>query len=215
MLIAYFDKSGDDNDPSQSYLTLSGIAATNEQWTEIDQNWRYILQCGPFKASYMHMVEAVHLRKEFSRSEGWTDDAVSPIINSLVSYITTLSEDSYCQFACTVDVDAYRRLSAESYQMDSPVDICNTWCVEQVMDWYTKEYKGGLDFAASYYFDEGEPFEPIFRAKWEREVKREQQLGYNGVWSHIRHVGSRTMKTTPGVQLADMLAWGRNREETK
>jgi hypothetical protein len=76
------------------------------------------------------------------------------------------------------------------------------------MHWFSFEYKG-LDAQASYYFDRGEPFEPVFKAKWEREAAREEI----NIWSHVKHVGSATMKETPGLQIADMLAWANNRKE--
>jgi hypothetical protein len=68
MLKAYFDKSGDHANKNQRFLHLSGVAAINTEWVEIDLNWKYILQAGNLKADYMHMVEAVHLRGEFDRA---------------------------------------------------------------------------------------------------------------------------------------------------
>jgi len=215
VLKSYFDKSGDFADLEQPFLTLSGIAATDKAWADIEHTWEYALNSGDPKAAYMHMVEAVFLREEFSRDKGWDDDKVFDLINFLVSCITGIPKETYCQFACTIDMTAYRKLLAEGYQLDSPVDICNTYCVEAVMRWYVSFYKGGLDYEASYYFDQGEPFEPTFRAKWESETERERIIGTHGIWSHIKHVGTLPMRQTPGLQIADMLAWGRNREETK
>ena len=138
-------------------------------------------------------------------------------MNWLLSYVTQFEQtfDSYCQFVCTVDMEAYRRLRAENYQMPSPVEICNSTCVERVMVWYILHfhYKSHLDYEASYYFDAGEPFEPIFKAKWEEELKRDEVTSTKSIWLHIAHVGTATMRTTPGLQIADMLAWGINREK--
>lgn len=213
MLNAYFDRSGQDD---SAFLTLSGIAATEELWSEIAQTWNYILQSGDRKASYMHMIEAVHLRGEFSKEKGWNDESVFELVNALLSYITQIDKSRYCQFACTIDMNAYRRLEKETYQLGSPIDLCNLTCVETVMQWYLLEYKGGLDLEAKYYFDQGEPFEPVFREKWERETEKDRSAGqYNTIWSHIKHVGSADMRSTPGLQIADMLAWARNREENK
>jgi hypothetical protein len=167
MLKAYFDKSGDHKNANQAFLHLCGVAAIDSEWAEIEASWNHILRSGTTKADYMHMVEAVHLRKQFDRAKGWTDDSVFELVNALLSYVTTIPQDIYCQFVCTVDMKAYRALRQETFQMDSPVDLCNTSCVESVMWWYLTAYKG-LDFEASYYFDIGEPFELGFRKKWER-----------------------------------------------
>jgi len=141
----------------------------------------------------------VHLVKEFDRANGWDYTKASGLINWLLSYVTQFEQthDSYCQFICTIDMEAYRRLEAETYQMDSPIDICNSTCVEGVMAWYISHYKSDLDYKANYYFDMGEPFKPIFEAKWERECKRDEQTSTHSIWSHIKYVGTAPMRETP------------------
>jgi len=211
VLKSYFDCSGKDNAP---LITLSGIATSDDIWADIESNWNYLLQVGDPKASYMHMVEAVHLNREFDQSKGWTDDKVYLLINALLSYITQVPKDKYCNFLCTIDMNAYRKLQAESYQMDSPADILATSCTDRIMSWYFIEYKG-MDLEAHYYFDADEPFEPIIKARWEREREDCEVPGAYNKWHHIKHVGTSIMRSTVGIQVADMLAWSRNREQTK
>lgn len=211
MLKSYFDASGKGD--TAPFITLSGIAANDDLWAEVEANWNHILQAGTLKAAYMHMNEAAQLKREFDKAKGWDDSTIEQLVNALLSYVTTIPTERYCQFYCTIDMSAYRKLQAETYQMDSPVDICITSCVERVMFWYLHEYKG-LDVEASYFFDQGEEFEPVFKAKWEHKLKKEQELGLASIWSHIKQVGTLNMRTTPGLQIADMLAWGNNREVT-
>lgn len=96
--------------------------------------------------------------------------------------------------------------------MDAPADICVDACVTTIVLWYLIEYRGGMDLEASYYFDIGEPFEAICKAKWERELAADERLGSRGPWNHIKHIGPAQMKSTPGLQVADMLSWSLNRE---
>lgn len=212
MLKSYFDKSGREE---KKFLTLSGITANDKAWKDIERTWHYMLDTHEPKATCMHMHQAVHLQKEFDRAKGWDDTKASGLVNWLLSYVTQFEQmyDSYCQFVCTVDMEAYRKLESETYLMDSPVDICNETCVEGVMAWYISHYKSDLDYEASYYFDAGEPFEPLFKAKWEREKRKDEAIGRYGLWSHIKHVGAVPMHESPGIQIADMLAWGINREK--
>jgi hypothetical protein len=114
-------------------------------------------------------------------------------------------------------MDAYRRLQAENYQMDSPVEICNSTCTERIMAWYILNfhYKSHLGYQACYYFDRGEPFEPIFRAKWENATKRDEVTLTKSIWSHIKCIGAAALADVPGLQIADMLAWGLNREKNQ
>lgn len=211
VLKSYFDASGKgDNAP---FITLAGIAAHDELWREIEEDWNCRLQSGKIKAAYMHMNEAVYLKREFDSAKGWDEKTVGELINALFSDVANIPTERYCQFNCTVDMGAYRKLQAENYQMDSVVDLCNEGCVERMMQWYIREYRG-LDYQAMYYFDRDEPFEPVFKAKWERELSRDEQLGTYSIWNHIRCISTLNMRTTPGLQIADMLAWGHNREAT-
>jgi hypothetical protein len=210
VLKSYFDKSGQED---QELLTLSGIAASDEVWKEIEGDWLHMLNNHNPRAEYMHMIEAVHLRQEFSRDKGWDDDKVFGLINQLMSYLTDLPKDGkYCQFGCTLKIGDYTKLQAEGYQMDSPVDLLAIACVRRIQAWYLRDY-GGLDLEAHYYFDTGEPFEPIIKARWGQEIERAQEIGEYNDWAHISHIGSAVMRKTPGLQVADMLAWATNRYE--
>ena len=72
---SFFDGGGDSD-----RLILSGIAANDEVWTDIETDWRQMLQQHNPPAAYMHMVEAIHLRKEFDRAKGWDDDKVAGLL---------------------------------------------------------------------------------------------------------------------------------------
>jgi hypothetical protein len=208
VLKSYFDKSGQED---SSHLTLAAVAACDSVCLELEDDWNGFLAEHNPPAAYMHLVEAVPLRGEFSKSRGWDDDKVFGVINSLLSLLTGVVKTRYCHFSCTVDMAAYRKLAAEGYQMDAPADLCVTSCVMGIVDWYLHQYQG-LDFEAYYYFDTGEPFEPILKAEWERELEASQKTGAYSVWSHIKHIGSAQMRTTAGLQVADMLAWATNRD---
>jgi hypothetical protein len=207
VLKSFFDGGGDDD-----RLILSGIAAKDDVWLDIETDWLDILGKHAPTAKYMHMVEAIHLRKEFDRAIGWDDDKVSGLLNLLLSYLSHVPKHSYCQFSCAVDLNAYRKLRAETYQMNSPAELCLEACVSIIIPWYFFEYKGGMDLAAHYYFDVGEPFEEICRARWTREIENDEKTASHGAWHHIKHVGPAQMRGTPGLQVADMLSWSLNRE---
>jgi len=169
---------------------------------------RVTLHLARSQIAYLHMVEAVPLRGEFASEKGWDDDKVFGLVYSLLSYLTTLPKHQYCHITCTVEMAAYRRLQAESYQLDSPADLCVSTCTVGLFDWYLHSYHG-LDLEAHYYFDVGEPFEPIL--KWEQELEISERTGDYSFWTHVKHIGPAKMRSTPGLQVADMLAWATNR----
>jgi len=94
---------------------------------------------------------------------------------------------------------------------ESPADIIASACVRQMSTWYFEHYRG-LDYEAHYYFDQNEPFEEIIKAKWNR-ARLDQNPKYQ--WGHIAHIGSAVTRKTPGLQIADMIAWATNRHEVK
>lgn len=211
-LKAYFDKSGQDD---QALLTIGGIAGGDEVWGKIENDWKAILKDHDPPAAYMHMVEAIPLRCEFRPDKGWNDDKVFGLVNTLLSYLSEVPDKTkYCHFACTLKMDDYRKLQAENYQMDAPADLLASLCAQRITEWYFFEYKG-IDLEATHVFDQNEPFEPIIKAKWERETENSRLTGNYNAWCHIAEVGTAIMRKTPGLQVADMFAWATNRHEVK
>src|SRR5437773_10064368 len=64
---AYFDKSGQDNSP---FLTLSGVAAGENVWADIEQHWQRILHDRQPKAEYVHMRDVLGLQRAFDQRKG-------------------------------------------------------------------------------------------------------------------------------------------------
>jgi hypothetical protein len=211
VLKSYFDKSGQED---QQLLTIGGVAAADDVWAIVEGDWNSILSHSDPPAAYMHMIEAIPLRGEFSPAKGWTDIKVRYLVESLLDCLSKLDKTRYCHFACSLKMADYEKLQAERYQMDSPADLVATTCTERIISWYFLEYKG-LDLEAHYYFDQNEPFEEIIKAKWNREQARLQLATDYNKWAHITHIGPALMKKTPGLQIADMFAWATNRHEIK
>lgn len=212
VLKSYFDKSGQED---QQLLTISGIAGDDDVWAEVEDGWRSILQNHNPPAAYMHMVEAIPLRGEFSPDKGWDDGKVFGLVTNLLDHLNLIQHrERYRHFGCSLRMADYQKLQVESYQMDSPADMIATACTDEIVDWYFFQYKG-LDLEAHYYFDQGEPFEEMIKAKWNRErAKLHLPSDYNK-WAHITHIGSVVMRKTPALQVADMFAWATNRHEVK
>ena len=207
VLKSYFDSSGK---VENRFITLAGVAASDELWAHVEKRWDAILKARKPAASYFHSVEASHLRKGFSKAKGWDDTKVESLTSDLLVDLSNLNKERHFIFSVSLDMRAYRDLQAKTYQMDSPAAICTRYCTDEILNWYISKYKG-LDVEAAFYFDQNEPFEAIFKADWEREIERNRVSGAHSLWSHIVQVGSACQQKTPGIQIADMLAWGVNR----
>jgi hypothetical protein len=158
------------------------------------------------------MREAAHLEKEFNPKNGWNLKKVGFFVTDLLMYLQTLDKKRFSQFACTVDLVAYRKLKAEGYVLEDPIEICNSHCPYTVLAWYASEYPG-LIHSAHYCFDQGERFKESFEKKWIEEKERMISPGAMDMfWSLIKNVTTADMRQKPGLQAADLLAWGTNRK---
>jgi uncharacterized protein DUF3800 len=99
--------------------------------------------------------------------------------------------------------------------MPEPIDMCNQFCSEAVLRWYLLHYPDVINVhtdAVKYFFDRGEYFKTPFENKWNAEKDRAEANGEWSIWKLIEEVASVDMKKTPGIQAADIIAWGMNRE---
>ena len=211
-LRAYFDSSGKLED---DYITLAGVAANGQMWDEFDREWKRILDAHTPKAQYVHMAEICHQNKAFDRSLGWDDKTAFSLSNNCLVYMSHLDKKRFRVFYCSIDLRAWRVLRSETYQLPDPVEMCNKFCAETVLGWYLHHYPDVIDphsDKVAYFFDRGEYFYHPFRKKWEAEKNRAARSHLWSVWPAIEQVSSVDMKTTPGIQAADIIAWAMNRE---
>lgn len=212
MLKSYFDKSGQED---QRLLIIGGVAASDDVWSAVEDDWNSILHQHDPPADYMHMIEAIPLRGEFGPSKGWDDGKVFGLVNMLLDYLNQLQHKTkYSHFACALKMADYLKLVQETYQMPPPAELVSALCTQRLTQWYFFEYKG-LDLEAHYYFDQNEPFEAIIKAQWEKETAKLTSPSDYNIWAHITHIGPALMRKTPGLQIADMFAWATNRHEVK
>lgn len=211
-LRSYLDSSGKlEND----FITLAAVAADEKMWSELETAWQKILDGHTPKGQYVHMKEIYRLEKAFDKNLGWTHDTAFSLANNCLSYMSHLDKKRFRMFYCTVDLKAWRKLRAETYQLPDPVEMCNTFCSETVLKWYFSQYPDVIDplrDTVKYFFDRNEDFYHPFYEKWNRELNLAQQTGEWSVWTVIEEVAPAVMQKTPGIQAADIIAWAMNRE---
>lgn len=212
VLRAYLDSSGKlDND----WLTLAAVAANDQMWAEFDHVWSKILDEHTPKGQYIHMREVFRLIRAFDSGNGWTHEIAFNLVNKCLIYISGLDKKRFRMFYCSVDLKAWRRLRALTYQLPDPIEMCNTFCSEAVLGWYLLYYPDVINVKrdkVKYFFDQDEYFYNPFLEKWKRETNLSREAGAWSVWDVIDQVDAAEMKKTPGIQAADIVAWGMNRE---
>src|SRR6266571_2753206 len=209
----YLDRSGE--------VVLSAIAADEHLWADLEPKWLGMLANRQPQASYLHMKEAISLRGNFTAEKGWDAQKVEQLLRDALLLILAVNKEQLCVFGCHLDLQAYRRLKKlRSISVDY-TEICNDFVAEKVLAWQVERRKNSLltghsseDDFLHYYFDQGEPFEGAFR-KWRDKNYRlaHHAKGFN-YWALVKSITSSSMRHTPGLQVADMLAWALNRSRT-
>lgn len=215
-LRAYFDSSGQIND---SYITLAAFVASEEMWEQFETDWSQILSDHTPKATYVHMRELVHQRGGFNSSLGWTDENAFGLSNKCLGYMSQLDKKRFRMIYSAVDLTAWRKLRAETYQLPDPVSLCVDTCQLGIFGWYMETYPEILDLRADaieVFFDQGEPFKGKFERRWteEKQESRRRKKAWNS-WRMISKISAVDMRHVPGVQAADILAWAVNRDAVK
>jgi hypothetical protein len=211
-LRAFLDSSGKLED---DWLTLAAVAANDEMWGELESVWDKILKDHTPKGEYIHMREVYRLIKGFDSTKGWNHDNAFGLVNKCLIYLSHLPKAKIKMFYCKVDLRAWRKLRAQTYQMPDPIEMCNQFCSEVVLGWYLFHYPEMINLQTDkvkYFFDRNEYFYQPFFDKWKREKNMAEENGAWNVWNIIDQVAPAEMKTTPGIQAADIIAWGMNRE---
>jgi Protein of unknown function (DUF3800) len=214
-LRAYLDSSGKLED---EWITLAALATTDEVWGQLETEWEKTLKGHTPQGSYIHMKEVYRLEKAFDKNLGWNHDNAFGLVNKCLMLMSHLPKDQFRVFYCSVHIAAWDKLRAETYQMPDPVELCNKFCSEFVLTWYGFVYKptsfvmDPQSDSVRYFFDKNEYFFQPFYDKWKLETNTSDATGRWSIWNAIDEVAPVEMRKTPGIQAADIIAWGRNRE---
>jgi hypothetical protein len=213
----HIDSSGKRNN---RFMTLAAFSGDDEIWEKFDTDWQQILSSHDPRADYIHMKEVARQILGFDWKRGWTPQNSFGLVNKCVMYMQHLDKNKFGMFYCGIDLNAWRKLKAESYDLIDPVDICNRFCSEIVLASHLLKYPeliANPDLRVEgvrYFFDRDEEFQQPFEDKWNQGKKRSEALGVKDVWDYVEEVAAVEMTKVPGIQAADILAWAVNKENT-
>jgi hypothetical protein len=157
------------------------------------------------------MREATKRHGAFSHKLGWNFKKVEALITDLLMFMQTLDKERFHQFGCTIDLEAYKRLSSLGLSFNDPITICNDFCPFAVLAWYHGYYPG-IIHSAHFFFDTDEPFKAPFEDRWRQETGNFlDPTALREVWGVIKTVATANMRDKPALQAADLLAWASNR----
>ncbi len=212
MVIRGYHDAGNQPDSTQyPVLTLAGVYGTKGPWRKLEKEWKNNLV--KHGAPWLHTTDAVGLRKDFSKSRGWTKTRVEAFIEDCVKIIERHSSkmdrsnnlilSGLRPCTITVDLKDYKRLQDEGRNIGSFGDMVSAQCLVYGFTWGRIQ---GADDRYELFYDQGEPYGSHTLERWKNPVTRKHVK----VLSKIDQVSYLDMRRTPGLQVADLFAWSVN-----
>jgi hypothetical protein len=204
----YFDGSEGQDVQGDTWITLAGFAGTDKSWDGFERVWaRMLLERYPI-APYVHMSQMIHGKDPFECVNGWTKDRVVSLASDAVELLK--NRDSVHAFSCRVNLSARLRIIAEGHLVYEPERLCAEMCNALSLKWNLAKLERVYIF-----FDRGERFMKPFKDKWLAERTPPCTIATDPtkrVWDLIANIIDDDMELTPGLQAADMMAWGTTRD---
>lgn len=220
---AFLDKSGQ---KERRYVTLAAFAGPDETWAEFEAGWNVVLTQAFRPVPYFHVVEALscRYRSPFSYTQGWTRKHALDLLVKLIQYIGQFNRGRLTMHSCVIDMDAWRELSDAGCSVPSEIDLCNKYVSEFIVGCFAHKLiseNHGMPIISlrseqllTFVFDRNEQFREPFGRFVNEEREKANGAAVSSIWQLVDGIGEDDMKRTPGLQAADIFAWGINRENT-
>lgn len=161
----------------------------------------------------------------FSYQKGWNQETAWTLVFKLAKFMSEFKNTELLNFSCVINMDDWRKIhDDEGVDIPTEITLCNFYVPRQAMKTAAmsllKAHEGKQhipltsDDLIHIVFDRNEPFFDSFKSEWNAEKDKANQGIAFSPWLMVDSVTEGTMQTTPGIQAADILAWGLNRENT-
>lgn len=168
------------------------------------------------------MVDAVHLRigTPFSRAKGWTREEIWRVIIRLAEFMSQFKGPLLTMHTCEVHMDTRRDMVSRGWAIPSEVEICNRYVSEFLVAKFAERELERRPLAGAFptdggclkfVFDRNEPFFNALKALREAHMEIVRRAGTVSHWQFVGEIKEGNWREMPGLQAADMLAWGTNR----
>jgi Protein of unknown function (DUF3800) len=221
---AYIDRSGT---ASSGFVCLAAFGAPDDVWARFENGWAEILKSAPSLVTYMHMKEAMGRwpGTPFSYLKGWNQESAWTLVFKLAKFMSEFKNTELLNFSCVVNMSDWRKIhDDEGIDIPTEITFCNAYVPREAVKTAAisllkaNEGKQHIpltpDDMIHVVFDRNEPFFEPFKDEWNAKKDEANRTGIASPWLLVDSVSEGTMETTPGIQAADILAWGLNRENT-
>ena len=137
VFVAYFDASGDPDDPACRVLTVAGWIAPEAKWRRLERAWKAV--CGREGVSGLHMKDFAHSRHEFTTWKG-DEPRRQRFLSDLAQIIRHYTNR---EFSHSMFLDGYRAVNAQyelRERVGSPYALGAWLSISAVQDWMRKTH---------------------------------------------------------------------------
>lgn len=211
-MTAYFDESGDSEDPTRHFMGMAGFVAPAEVWKQVESDWDAVANDPEFALTeYFHMKDFAHSQGQF---KGWDKTRKDKLHKSLVAVIANAE---LVPVAAIVHLEAFNGLTEEqrssfksAYTLSAQECIGLASIKARIL---ANDEKVSMVFARQTTYGAVEakgPDNPEQSGDIEKLFYAIKKLAEHGEW--IGSYGSSCPKDSIPLQAADMLAWELTKE---
>ncbi|MEO8502367.1 MAG: hypothetical protein ABI609_00570 [Acidobacteriota bacterium] len=215
-ITGYFDSS----EGESGRITLAGYLASPDTWAAFDRTWDEVPRIFSPPSQYLHMVDAMALRNEFARANGWSGILVDALLRQLLHRcflpfaLDVPDGPSLLKLYCTIERDEWLRACAGAPNLKNygRAGVCARFIAGVAVHRLPQAEGEPEGFRSGYLelvFDQGEPFKRQVELACQRAARCAP--GQRGPLSLVSVIREANMRQTPGLQAADYLAWLVNR----
>jgi hypothetical protein len=85
-MTAYFDESGDSEDPTKNFMGMAGFIAPAAVWKQVEEEWDAVINAPEFALNeYFHMKDFAHNKGQFK--EGWDKPRKDKLHQALIAVL--------------------------------------------------------------------------------------------------------------------------------
>ena len=204
---AFYDGSGDPRTKTDPYFVLSGYAASKSVFAEVEAKWRSVTE--KYGASYLHMREAACLRGEFNRAKGWDGDKADRLVLEAASSLKEFG-DSLWAVAYGVNLKEWgceRKRMGRGSSYQDVYEECARFCFGNIVNGLHEDPNNEVGKLEIYHANgDSMLFSRLVKLWKRRDIQKKHE------WARrLLSVSSMNMRITPGLQMADLLAWATRR----
>jgi hypothetical protein len=206
----FLDGSCGQSDSSDEWITLAGFAGPDAVWADFDDRWnRMRLERYPI-ALYVHMIEMLDGDDPFDRVNGWTEHKLEQLVADALVVMNDTGKDKFRALRFSFNNSARERIQAEGRKALDPYSLCAKGCAAFALGWHNQSQADPESIFL--YFDRNEKFiQPLKKAWLASRTPPGRPKSAENVWDRFGNMIEDDMKNQPGLQAADMLAWGTTR----